>query len=123
MVVIKIAPFAALDPYKAAAAGPFKIDTFSMSSWLMSTALFELDTPVCKAFVPPPLSIGTPSITKSGWLEPVKVVKPLIKIAEDDPTIPFDEATRTPATLPANAFTGLVVLPTVNSSAVTDATA
>ena len=77
-----------------------------------------METPFCKALVPPPLSIGTPSTTKSGWLEPVKVVKPLMKIAVDDPTIPFDEAIRTPGTLAANALTGLVVLPTVNSSAV-----
>jgi hypothetical protein len=56
-------PEAALDPYKAVAAAPFNTVIFSISSALISIALFDLDGPLCSGVLPPLLSIGIPSNT------------------------------------------------------------
>jgi hypothetical protein len=68
LLVIITTPFAAREPYKAAADAPFNIEIVSISSGLISCALFPKSKPpeillpvaVCE------LEIGTPSTTNSG---------------------------------------------------------
>ena len=88
-MVMMMAPDAAREPYSTAAAGPLSTEMLSTSSWLMSMARFEFDTPFCRALPPPPLSMGMPSTTNRGWLLPVKVVRPRMKMFDDAPTMPL----------------------------------
>ena len=49
-VVIRITPAAAREPYRADAAGPLRIDIFSISSGLIS--ITRLEPVVAEAFIP-----------------------------------------------------------------------
>ena len=105
--MIKITPFDALEPYRAAADGPFSTLIVSISSWLISIPRLLTGAPACNACPPPELSNGTPSITNNGWLLPVNVVKPRIIMLEPVKAPP-DPLIRTPGTLPASALVILV---------------
>ena len=82
-------PFPALNPYKAAAFGPFKTEIDSISSGLRSEAPFGRSTPPPEPASPKlRLLIGTPSTTYSGSLLPVIEELPLNTILEEAPTLP-----------------------------------
>ena len=86
----------------------------------MSIARLELSTPAVPLPKPPEeLSIGTPSTTKSGELEPLIDVLPRILMFEDAPGEPDELTTDTPATLELRAFTMLVSRAFTMSSAST----
>jgi hypothetical protein len=76
-------------------------------------------------FAPPPAEIdpfetGTPSITKSGALFPVKEPSPRILIDVGLPGAPEIDATRKPATRPCKALVALVkAKPSITSSPIT----
>ncbi|MNI56398.1 hypothetical protein D3C73_1113970 [compost metagenome] len=99
-MVITIAPFPALEPYRAEAAPPFSTDILSMSSGLISPrpppisvagfhmSLFLSPFP----FIPPrKLFIGTPSTMINGWLSPVNELFPrsVIFVEEAGPADPL----------------------------------
>ncbi|MNX53659.1 hypothetical protein D3C86_843610 [compost metagenome] len=108
-VVINITPFAASDPYKAAAFAPFKTSMFSISSGLMLfTGLPKSRSP----FSPDPFSTGMPSITNKGWLFPVSELLPLKTTRVDAPGPP-PEMICIPATLPASMSNKLLPLASV----------
>src|SRR5829696_6359428 len=100
LVVMRIAPLAADAPYRAVAAPPFNTVMVSMILGSISIALFEvlpwlsavLLAPWLKTSMPPGslLSMGTPSITNSGWLSCNKETFPLMVIREELPAIPLE---------------------------------
>ncbi|MMZ70979.1 hypothetical protein D1872_341850 [compost metagenome] len=65
-----ITPFAALEPYNAAAVAPFRTEMFSISSGLRSCIMFPISLPALPLIVADELksvlSIGVPSTTYSG---------------------------------------------------------
>ena len=66
-VVIKITPFPALDPYNAAALGPFKTDIDSISSGLISTVVLPRSYPLYAEAVEGLSSVkGTQSTINNG---------------------------------------------------------
>ncbi len=117
-VVMINAPFEALEPYNAAAAGPFNTVTDSISSGLIS--LPRLPKSTLERSLDPPtllvLSIGVPSTTISAWLFPA-IEEPPRKTTRDELPGEFDvEVIFTPATLPAKELIALELRPSVNSS-------
>src|SRR5690554_2449592 len=87
LVVIRITPLAALDPYSAEAAPPFNTDIEAISSGLISPSPLPISAVgFQKSLLDAPVKFakGTPSTTIRGWLSPVKELKPL--------KIIFDEA-------------------------------
>src|SRR5690625_2516531 len=85
-VVIKMTPFPALDPYKAAADAPFNTDIDSILSGSKSPSPFPISMEGFQKSLldaPVKLSIGIPSITIRGWLSPVRELFPRSTILED----------------------------------------
>ena len=105
LVVIRITPLEAREPYKAVAAAPFNTDIDSKSS---AFRFFRSLPQSCPApvFVTS-LSMIIPSITKIGWLLPPKEVLPRMMIRCEDcgPELPM--LICTPATLPCKPLIGL----------------
>ena len=97
-----IAPLAALEPYKAEAAAPFK--TFILSiSFELSSLIPAL--PVCE---PAPEPIGIPSITNNGEEGPeLNALSPRIEIRLPPPTT-APELIFKPATFPLSMLTRLL---------------
>ena len=118
-----MAPFAASDPYNAAAAAPVSTDIDSISSGFMSAIGSEV--PCDPNSILPSLvaaNIGTPSITYKALDDCIIDFVPRITTFEAPPT-PEEEALMvTPATFPFNEFTKLGSLLVVSSSAFTSCT-
>ena len=66
LVVMRITPEAAREPYNTVAAAPLSTLMLSISSGFISDTRLELATPEFTLLSPPPLSIGTPSMTYRG---------------------------------------------------------
>ena len=99
LVVIWITPLAAAVPYRAAAAGPLRISTFSMSSGLMSLSREGL----CQVEMLVKLSVRvarTPSITRSGSLESDTLFAPRMRMRCAVPAVPLFCVTDTPGERP-----------------------
>ena len=109
LVVIKITPFAPLDPYIAVAEASFKTTNVSISFGLIR--FNGLAEPAI-----PPLSNGTPSITINGSLLAFIEVPPLILIVLPEPGAPLLELIFTPGTLPITNCSGVVTEPLLKSS-------
>src|SRR5690606_38061931 len=118
LVVIRITPLAALEPYKAEAAPPFNTDMEAMSSGFMSPKPLPISAVgFQKSLLAAPVKLakGTPSTTIRGWLSPVRELKPL--------RIIFDEAAGLlllfmickPETFPTKAFAMLFSLASTRS--------
>ena len=106
-VVIKITPLPAREPYNAAAEAPFNTFMDSISSGLISDKPLPISTPLLpQASSTPPvkLSIGIPSTTINGWLDPVNELLPRNTIFEEPPGPLLERTTCKPDTLPDNAF-------------------
>src|SRR5690554_558300 len=117
LVVIRITPLDALEPYIAVADASFKTVKVSMSFEFI--LLRGSDIPL----TPLVLSTGTPSITIRGSLLADIDDPPLIRIVEPAPGAPPDDTILRPATFPANISEGLVASPLlrdVASTATTD---
>ena len=70
MVVIKITPLAAREPYREAAAASFNTVIFSISLGLIEAiTLNALESPLTADTAISPETTGTPSITYNGSLE------------------------------------------------------
>src|SRR5690606_13155880 len=107
LVVIKITPLPALDPYKAAAEAPFNTDMLAISSGLISPKPLPISNEGFQKSLfdaPVKLSIGTPSITIKGWLSTVSELNPRNTIFEELAGPPLPLTTCRPATLPVNAL-------------------
>ena len=115
LVVIITTPFAALDPYKDAAAASFNTVVDSISSGLIELNTFE-DAALCPKF---PVVIATPSTIYKGEVLPVIEPIPLIWISPEDPGAPVLEETRTPDTFPAKALSIDSTLTLLSSSELT----
>src|SRR5690606_38686948 len=101
LVVMMTAPLAALTPYSAVAAAPFRTDMDSTSAGLMSAALFDIPlAELADSMVE--LSMGTPSTTKRGWLSAAgsKEFTPRMMILALCPGAPPELVICTPATWP-----------------------
>src|SRR6185437_4553615 len=108
----------------ADAAAPFSTSMDAMSSGLMSDARFwAVAPPSPDSVMIVELSIGTPSIMKSGCPSPLIVLGPRIRIYEDEPGSPDDDTTSTLGALPASADTTLVSLDLAISDVSTELTA
>ena len=106
LVVIMMTPFAARDPYRAAAFGPFSTDMVAMSAGLMSLIALPRSYP---EFESPPRSafeIGTPSTMNTGWLLPVIEFAPRMMMFDDPPCV-LGAVIVTPETLPSSCSTTL----------------
>src|SRR5690554_4060755 len=117
LVVIRITPLDAREPYIAVSDASFRTVKVSMSFEfiLLSGSAIPL-TPLV-------LSTGTPSITIRGSLLADIEDPPLIRIVEPAPGAPPEETILSPATLPANISEGFVASPLlrdVASTATTD---
>ena len=124
LVVIKITPLEPLYPYNADAALPFNTEIEAISSGLKEDIPSPLSTPpYLPAFPCCALSIGIPSTTYKGWLDPEAEVAPRIitRLEPDGPEAGAE--TFTPATLPCNAFPKFTSLVLVKSSPFTSPTA
>ena len=124
LVVIKITPDAALEPYKAAAAGPLNTDILSISSGLISDIPSPLGWAEYCPLVSPlfVLKIGTPSITYKALLSEDIDLVPRIITRVAPPTPDEDALILTPATFPASEFIKLALFTVVNSSPFTSCT-
>src|SRR5712691_1933489 len=94
LVVIIMAPAAALEPYNTEAAGPLRIFTDSILFRSRSNALLggwlSPNVPSGPPFVlSTSLLMGTPSTTNNGWLLPWKEVMPLMLILTEAPALPL----------------------------------
>ena len=119
LVVMRIAPFAALLPYKAAAEGPAKTLMLSISSGLKSAMPSLLTRPSPKTpLSEPPLKLnkGIPSITYNTLLLPSIDFAPRIITRVAPPTPLALLVMLTPATLPLSELTKLASLLRVSSS-------
>src|SRR5258706_7264447 len=112
LVVMMMAPAAALEPYRADAAGPFRTLTDSTLFRSISMALLggwlsprvPLGPPLVRSTS---LLIGIPSTTNQGWLLLVKEVMPRILMLTEAPALPLAPVIFTPETFPSRAFTRL----------------
>ena len=126
LVVIRITPLAACEPYRAAAEAPFSIFMLSMSSGFR----LEIPSPASR-FTPsfsPPItvevdsvllfSMGTPSMTYNGWLLPVAKAEraPRMATLADPPKPAALLVICTPAVFPARALIMFGSLARVSSS-------
>jgi hypothetical protein len=93
-----------------------------MSFGLMSAArlLIAVDASAKSPVFSEELSIGWPSMTKSGWPSPSIVLRPRMMIDEPAPGSPAWDVTSTPGAFAASAFTMLGSLDFVTSSAFTE---
>ena len=103
-VVIRITPFAALEPYKDAAAASFKTVIFSISLGLIEDIILnDLLSPLTGERATSPETTGTPSTTYRGslvaFIEPV----PLTRISNAAPGCPLLLFIVKPGVVPARA--------------------
>ena len=122
LVVITMAPLAASEPYKAAAAAPVRTDIDSISSGLIS-AIGSLapreSNSVPPLFVERPEKMGTPSITYKALDDCIMDFVPRITTFDTPPTPDEDALILTPATFPLKELTKLASLLDVISSVFT----
>src|SRR5690606_36012019 len=96
-VVIKITPFAALEPYIADADPSFNTSKDAISAGLMLASGLEAFTADLSE-----LTTGTPSITISGPAPAVREFTPRIRIMGAAPKIPLGVVIDTPGARPAS---------------------
>ena len=99
MVVIRITPFAPLEPYNAVAEASFKTETDSIAFGSIEESGFQDSI---NEALSEPFPTTTPSITYKGFGVPIKELTPLMVTIFEDPGSPLADEKLSPATLPFN---------------------